>query len=98
MLDHASLGVSDVERSQRFYDAALRPLGLVRIVDFGEGRGSDYGAAPGSTGVQFTITRESAAQPSAGAHQVAGHCRIAASEPTGCGDIDVAPCGGLDHP
>jgi catechol 2,3-dioxygenase-like lactoylglutathione lyase family enzyme len=68
VLDHASLGVSDVERSQRFYDAALRPLGLVRIVDFGEGRGSDYGAAPGSTGVEFTITRESAARPSAGAH------------------------------
>jgi len=69
MLDHASLGVSDVERSLRFYDAALRPLGLVRIVDFGEGRGSDYGAAPGSTGVEFTITRESGtAQPSAGAH------------------------------
>jgi hypothetical protein len=29
-----------------FYDAALRPLGLVRIVDFGRGRGSDYGAVP----------------------------------------------------
>ena len=69
MLDHASLGVSDVERSRRFYDAALRPLGLVRIVDFGEGRGSDYGAAPGSTGVEFTITRETGtASPSAGAH------------------------------
>lgn len=46
MLDHASLGVSDINRSRRFYHAALRPLGLVRIVDFGEGRGSDYGAAP----------------------------------------------------
>jgi catechol 2,3-dioxygenase-like lactoylglutathione lyase family enzyme len=31
MLDHVSLGVSDLARSQRFYDAALRPLGLVRI-------------------------------------------------------------------
>jgi catechol 2,3-dioxygenase-like lactoylglutathione lyase family enzyme len=69
MLDHASLGVSEIERSRRFYDAALRPLGLVRTVDFGEGRGSDYGAAPGSTGVEFTITRETgAARPSAGAH------------------------------
>jgi hypothetical protein len=27
-----------------FSDAALRPFGLVRIVDFGNGRGSDYGA------------------------------------------------------
>ena len=58
MLDHVSLGVSDLERSRLFYDAALRPVGLVRIVDFGAGRGSDYGAAPGSLGVEFTITRE----------------------------------------
>jgi catechol 2,3-dioxygenase-like lactoylglutathione lyase family enzyme len=68
MLDHVSLGVSDLERSRRFYDAALRPLGLVRIVDFG-GRGSDYGAAPGSLGVEFTITRASSVRtPVAGAH------------------------------
>jgi len=67
MLDHASLGVSDLDRSRRFYDAALRPLGLVRIVDFG--RGSDYGAAPGSLGVEFTITREIQVRaPAAGAH------------------------------
>ncbi len=69
LLDHASLGVSDIERSRRFYDAALRPLGLVRIVDFGGGRGSDYGTAPGSLGVEFTIARETAsAAPSTGAH------------------------------
>jgi catechol 2,3-dioxygenase-like lactoylglutathione lyase family enzyme len=67
MLDHVSLGVSDIGRSQRFYDAALRPLGLVRIVDFG--RGCDYGAAPGSLGVEFTITRETELRtPVAGAH------------------------------
>jgi catechol 2,3-dioxygenase-like lactoylglutathione lyase family enzyme len=40
MLDHVSLGVSDIDRSRHFYDATLRPLGLVRIVDFGRGRGS----------------------------------------------------------
>ncbi len=67
MLDHVSLGVSDLARSRRFYDAALRPLGLVRIVNF-EGRGSDYGSAPGSLGVEFTITVEGAVQPSRGAH------------------------------
>ena len=67
MLDHVSLGVSDLARSRRFYDAALRPLGLVRIVNF-EGRGADYGAAPGSLGVEFTITVEAIAAPSMGMH------------------------------
>jgi catechol 2,3-dioxygenase-like lactoylglutathione lyase family enzyme len=67
MLDHVSLGVSDLARSRRFYDAALSPLGLVRTVDF-EGRGSDYGSAPGTLGVEFTITRESRAAPAAGMH------------------------------
>jgi len=69
MLDHVSLGVSDVGRSRRFYDAALGPLGLVRIVDFGNGRGSDYGAAPGPLGVEFTITGEADVRtPIRGAH------------------------------
>jgi catechol 2,3-dioxygenase-like lactoylglutathione lyase family enzyme len=69
MLDHVSVGVSDINRSRRFYDAALRPLGLVRIVDFGESRGSDYGAAPGALGVEFTITREVEVRaPIPGAH------------------------------
>jgi catechol 2,3-dioxygenase-like lactoylglutathione lyase family enzyme len=69
VLDHVSIGVSDIDRSRRFYDAVLRPLGLVRIVDFGDGRGSDYGAAPGSLGVEFTITAEAAVRtPIAGAH------------------------------
>src|SRR6202022_2734939 len=69
MLDHVSLGVSDIERSRRFYDEALRPLGLRRIIDFGNGRGSDYGSAPGSLGVEFTITEEAEVRTSiVGAH------------------------------
>src|SRR5437773_6925374 len=68
MLDHVSLGVSDLERSRRFYDAALLPLGIVRIVDFQQ-RGSDYGAMPGSLGVEFTITVETSdSMPSPGIH------------------------------
>src|SRR5262249_8831154 len=67
--DHVSVGVTNTGRSRRFYDAALRPLGLVRIVDFGKGRGSDYGAAPGSLGVEFTITNEDEVKtPIPGAH------------------------------
>jgi len=69
MLDHVSLGISNIERSRGFYDSVLRPLGLVRIVDFGGGRGSDYGAAPGSAGVEFTITMEAGiAAPYPGIH------------------------------
>ena len=67
MLDHISLGVTDLERSRRFYDAVLRPLGLVRIVDF-QGRGSDYGAMAGQLGVEFTITAESDVTPLLGMH------------------------------
>ena len=32
MIDHISVGVRDLERSARFYEAALAPLGLARLV------------------------------------------------------------------
>jgi catechol 2,3-dioxygenase-like lactoylglutathione lyase family enzyme len=67
VLDHVSLGVADLERSRQFYDAALRPLGLVRLLDF-EDRGSDYGSVPNPYGVEFTITVESDVHPLRGAH------------------------------
>ena len=68
MIDHVSVGVSDLEQSRKFYDAVLRPLGIVRIVDF-EQRGSDYGTMPGSLGVEFTITVEAGdSLPSRGMH------------------------------
>ena len=31
MLDHVSIGVSDIERSKTFYDQALKPLGIKRL-------------------------------------------------------------------
>jgi catechol 2,3-dioxygenase-like lactoylglutathione lyase family enzyme len=68
MLDHVSLGVTDLDRSRRFYDAALRVLGIVRTVDFGGGRGSDYGAMAGQLGVELTITVEPGVAPSRGMH------------------------------
>jgi catechol 2,3-dioxygenase-like lactoylglutathione lyase family enzyme len=71
MIDHLSLGVSDLARSRRFYDAVLGAIGLARIIDF-EDRGSDYGAmaAPHDfeLGVEFTITRENSPCPSTGMH------------------------------
>ena len=68
MIDHVSLGVTDLKRSRQFYDAVLRALGIVRIVDFQQ-RGSDYGAMAGSLGVEFTITAEpNKVLPSRGMH------------------------------
>ncbi|HEY2883847.1 MAG TPA: VOC family protein [Rhizomicrobium sp.] len=67
MLDHISLGVSDLERSRRFYDTALKPLGVTRLLDFEE-RGSDYGVGFAPLGIEFTITREAAVQFSPGMH------------------------------
>jgi catechol 2,3-dioxygenase-like lactoylglutathione lyase family enzyme len=32
MIDHISVGVSDLERSARFYEAMLAPLGLAKLV------------------------------------------------------------------
>jgi catechol 2,3-dioxygenase-like lactoylglutathione lyase family enzyme len=32
MIDHVSVGVSDLDRAARFYEATLAPLGLVRLV------------------------------------------------------------------
>jgi catechol 2,3-dioxygenase-like lactoylglutathione lyase family enzyme len=43
MLDHVSLSVSDIERSRKFYDQALAPLGIERLYAEGE-NASGYGA------------------------------------------------------
>lgn len=32
MIDHVSVGAADLERSAKFYDAALAPLGLTRLI------------------------------------------------------------------
>jgi catechol 2,3-dioxygenase-like lactoylglutathione lyase family enzyme len=41
MIDHLSVGVSDLERGRRFYDAAMAPLGYRRVND--KVRSSGYG-------------------------------------------------------
>jgi catechol 2,3-dioxygenase-like lactoylglutathione lyase family enzyme len=33
MLDHVSIGVADIPRSGKFYDAVLKPLGYTRLSD-----------------------------------------------------------------
>jgi catechol 2,3-dioxygenase-like lactoylglutathione lyase family enzyme len=57
MLDDVSLSVGDIERSRRFYDAALRPLGLVRV-DLDHGSVSGYSAAPGLPAIELTISSD----------------------------------------
>ncbi len=44
MLDHISLGVANLARARKFYDAALKPLGF-RMVWAVPGSGYGYGAS-----------------------------------------------------
>jgi catechol 2,3-dioxygenase-like lactoylglutathione lyase family enzyme len=45
MLDHVTIGVSDLERAKQFYDRALEPLGIVRLYAEAE-RFAGYGVSP----------------------------------------------------
>ena len=45
MLDHVTIGVSNIEQSMKFYDRALHPLGITRLYAEGE-RFAGYGIAP----------------------------------------------------
>ena len=47
MLDHVSIGVADIDRSKRFYDTILKPLGYSCLSESGDMLGY------GSDGVQF---------------------------------------------
>ncbi len=55
MLDHISLGCTDLEASGEFYDAALEPLGYRRV--FARNIGIAYGAGPGREGLLFWIVQ-----------------------------------------
>ena len=47
MLDHVSLRVADHDRSKRFYEAALAPLGWVLAMETDSGAGFRKGYIPG---------------------------------------------------
>ena len=59
MIDHVSIQCADVERSAKFYDAVLAPIGGKRVLDFGDviGYGSDdmpdFWIGPRNTGEGF---------------------------------------------
>jgi len=62
MLDHVTIGVSDIEQSKEFYDRALHPLGISRLYAEGE-RVAGYGISPKAF---FWIGRRDT--PQTGAH------------------------------
>jgi catechol 2,3-dioxygenase-like lactoylglutathione lyase family enzyme len=65
MLDHISLGVRDIKRARRFYDAALAPLGYRCVSDYGATLG--YGAKEAALWVG-EAKRPVAADPESGLH------------------------------
>ncbi|HEY6460598.1 MAG TPA: VOC family protein [Polyangiaceae bacterium] len=52
MIDHVSLGVADLARAGRFYDAVLAPLGYVRVLTHARALG--YGP-PGARDEAFAV-------------------------------------------
>jgi catechol 2,3-dioxygenase-like lactoylglutathione lyase family enzyme len=46
MLDHIAIQCADAAASAHFYDEVLRPLGAVRLMDFGEVVGYGLGSQP----------------------------------------------------
>lgn len=65
MLDHLSLGTTDLERARAFYDAALAPLGVVRVWPRADGVGYGY---PGGEDKLAIKQRAGASAPGAGFH------------------------------
>lgn len=66
MLHHVSVGVADVERAAKFYDAALKALGYKRIMEF-----LPYAIGYGETGPEFWVGLphdQQSANPGNGAH------------------------------
>ncbi len=66
VFDHVSLGVSELERSALFYDAALAPLGLVAL--FHQPRAVGYGPAGFEGEAPFAILQHEDAAPCAAMH------------------------------
>jgi catechol 2,3-dioxygenase-like lactoylglutathione lyase family enzyme len=65
VIDHLSLGTADLAHATAFYDAALAPLGIVRVWSYPEAVG--YGL-PGGGDKLALKARPGAAPPGAGFH------------------------------
>ena len=66
MIDHVSLGVSDLERSIAFYDAVLAPLGYRRL--WSNERGAGYGVQGIDEPLAILATGDRARAAGAGTH------------------------------
>jgi catechol 2,3-dioxygenase-like lactoylglutathione lyase family enzyme len=91
MFDHISIGVRDIARTGRFYDAALKPLGLTRLSD-GE---TSLGYGRDAVGLWILVADHPvAADPQSGLH----FC-FAASNARSVADFHAAAlaAGGTDN-
>ncbi len=70
MLHHVSLGVADLDRSGRFYDAVLAPLGYVRVWSHMTALG--YGPPGGGDKLTLMLRDRSRVAPSEGHHLALG--------------------------
>lgn len=72
MIHHLSLGVADIERASAFYDAALAPLGYVRVwsdLRPGEaGQAVGYGVPGGGDKLALKFRPEMQSPPGPGFH------------------------------
>ena len=47
MLDHIGVAISDIDRSRAFYEAALKPLGISKLYEYGPDQTDGGGTAIG---------------------------------------------------
>ena len=57
ILSHVTVGTNDIERSRKFYDAALAPLGVKRLHDM------EKSAMYGEQGPEFFVTHPADGNP-----------------------------------
>lgn len=63
MIGHLSLGVADLSRSTAFYDAALAPLGAVRVWSADDGAGYGFAGRPDVLALKLQTGRVSPPGP-----------------------------------
>ncbi|MCH8862874.1 MAG: VOC family protein [Proteobacteria bacterium] len=71
MLHHVSVGASDIGRATKFYDAALAPLGMERVMEFGAHKSGNAAVAYGAKGrAEFWVQLPHDGQPASSGNGV----------------------------